>query len=218
MTRNSSPPGGPHAWKPSPDRGLVNPLKIITSWLLRPPWNNLSFRRNDFYSDIFFVRRFRILFFLSSYLYGSDALNSSGGIAMALFCCFRFSFPQRLSCWTVHGTVDDLMFCCLLALCPVCQIFFIRLFALELGLIDRFINRLIDWLIDPSMFDWLVDRPIDRSIDSFIHSLAACWLTGYSGSFLRYHLWVLFYSVPCAHERCDPCEFLLALPGFVELM
>ena len=29
---------------------------------------------------------------------------------------------------------------------------------------------------------------------------------------------VLFDLVPCAHERCDPCEFLLALRSFIELV
>ena len=28
----------------------------------------------------------------------------------------------------------------------------------------------------------------------------------------------LYLSVPCAHERCDPWEFLLVLRGFVELI
>ena len=79
---------------------------------------------------------------------------------------------------------------------------------------DWLIHQLIDWLIDRSVDDWLIDRPFDRSIDWLI----GCWLTGSSGSFIRSRLLVLFYSVPCAHERCDPCEFLLALRGFVELI
>ena len=48
--------------------------------------------------------------------------------------------------------------------------------------------------------------------------MACCWLRGYSGSFLRSHLLVFIFPVPCAHERCDPWEFLLVLRGFVELI
>ena len=121
----------------------------------------------------------------------------------------------------LYGIVDDLISCCWLGWCHVCHftydcllICFVFFFVLAWIEIDWFINRLIDWLIDPSMIGWLIVRPIDRSIDWLI----GCWLTGYSGSFLRSRLLVLFYSVPCAHERCDPCEFLLALRGFVELI
>ena len=61
---------------------------------------------------------------------------------------------------------------------------------------DWFINRLIDWI------DWLINGSIDWLIDW----LFADWLL------------VLFCSEPCAHERCDPCAFLLALRVFVKLI
>ena len=139
---------------------------------------------------------------------------------MGLFCCFRFSLTQRLTCrLTCEWYMVLLMIWCLV--CLICVPFakyflygYIWLFSLQLGMVDSFINRLVDWSIDPSMFDWLVDRPIDW----LIHWLAGCWLRGYSGSFLRSHLLVFIFPVPCAHERCDPWEFLLVLRGFVELI
>ena len=141
-------------------------------------------------------------------------------ISMVLFCCFRFSLTQRLTCrLTCEWYMVLLMIWCLV--CLICVLFaryflygYIRLFALQFGSVDSFVNRLVDWSIDPSMFDWLVDRPIDW----LIHWLAGCWLRGYSGSFLRSHLLVFIFPVHCAHERCDPWEFLLVLRGFVELI
>ena len=140
-----------------------------------------------------------------------------------LWCCFAvfvFLLPRD---WPVYW-LDEWYMVFLMIWCLVCLICvpfaryflygYIRLFALQLGSVDSFINRLVDWSIDPSMFDWLVDRPIDW----LIHWLAGCWLGGYSGSFLRSHLLVFIFPVPCAHERCDPWEFLLVLRGFVELI
>ena len=45
-----------------------------------------------------------------------------------------------------------------------------------------------------------------------------CLPTGDGGSFLRSLLLVLIYAAPCAHERCDPCAFLLVRRSFVELI
>ena len=45
-----------------------------------------------------------------------------------------------------------------------------------------------------------------------------CLPTGDGGSFLRSLLLVLIYAAPCAHERCDPCAFLLDRRSFVELI
>ena len=143
-------------------------------------------------------------------------------ISMVLFCCFRFSFTQRLTCiltcWMVHGIFDDLMLG-LLDLCSVCQVFSIRLYTVICSAI-RIGWQLssIDWLTDRSIRRCLIDWLIDRSIDWLIHWLAGCWLRGYSGSFLRSHLLVFIFPVPCAHGRCDPWEFLLVLRGFVELI
>ena len=141
-----------------------------------------------------------------------------------LWCCFAvfvFLLPRDWPVyWPVEWYMIILMIWCLV--CLICVPFaryflygYVRSFALQLGSVDSFINRLVDWSIDPSMFDWLVDRPIDRWIDWFIDLID--WLVD-SCSFCRSHQLVLFYSVPCAHERCDPCEFLLALRGFVELI
>ena len=140
-----------------------------------------------------------------------------------IWCCFAvfvFLLPRDWPVyWPDEWYMVFLMIWCLV--CLICVPFaryflhgYIRLFALQLGSVDSFINRLVDWSIDPSMFDWLVDRPIDW----LIHWLACCWLRGYSGSFLRSHLLVFIFPVPCAHERCDPWEFLLVLRGFVELI
>ena len=70
---------------------------------------------------------------------------------------------------------------------------------------------------------WIVGsipRCVDSLIDRSIVWSVVCLPSGYGDSFLRALLLVLFYSVPCAHERCDPCGcgFLLALRGFVELI
>ena len=100
-------------------------------------------------------------------------------ISMVLFCCFRFSLTQRLTCrLTCEWYMVLLMIWCLVCLIcvPFAKYFLyghIRLFALHLGSVDSFINRLVDWSIDPSMFDWLVDRPIDRLIHSLIGWLLA---------------------------------------------
>ena len=136
-------------------------------------------------------------------------------IAMSFSWTFLLPLTELL-----NGTVDDMISCCLLDCCLVSQLFSIRLLAdmlcfFRTGLNwDWLIHQSIDWLINRSVDDWLIDWSTDRSIDWLI----GCWLTGYSGSFLRSRLLVLFYSVPCAHERCDPCAFLLALRGFVELI
>jgi len=109
-------------------------------------------------------------------------------------------------------TVDSMMSCCLLDYFPVCQLFSICYFASVLFCFacldltwDWFIDRLIDWLID-----WLIDCSIDRLIDW----LLVDWLF----VLIRSRMLVLFDLVPCAHERCDPCEFLLALRSFIELV
>ena len=118
-------------------------------------------------------------------------------------------------CWRYDVLLLAWLFSCLqmvlyMAVCWY-ALFFAVLAWIEL---DWFINRLIDWRIDPSLTDWLIDRSINRLIDWSL----GCWLSGSSGSILRYRLLVLFYSLPCAHERWDPCQFLLALRGFVELI
>ena len=130
------------------------------------------------------------------------------------------SFYQLPSCCMVLLTIWCLVACLIVFLFAngfvygcllICFVFFALLAWID---IDWFINRLIDWRIDPSLIDWLIDRSINRLIDwSF-----GWWLTGSSASFLRSPLLVLFYSLPCAHVRWDPYQFLLALRGFVELI
>ena len=100
-----------------------------------------------------------------------------------LWCCFAvfvfFFLPQDwLVYWPVEWYMVFLMIWCLI--CLICVTFaryflygYTRLFALQLGSVDSFINRLVDWSIDPSMFDWLVDRPIDRLTHSLIGWLLA---------------------------------------------
>ena len=78
------------------------------------------------------------------------------------------------------------------------------------------LHHSIGWLIDRSVDVWVIGWSTDRSIDSFIDWLVVR-LRGYSGSFLRSHLLVFIFPVPCAHERCDPWEFPLVRRGFVEL-
>ena len=106
---------------------------------------------------------------------------------------------------------------CLVDCCPVFPIIFgttVCWYALFLVFWPdlRLLAPSIDWLIG------LIDILIDWSTDRSIHWLIGCLPTGYGGSFLRSLLLVLFYSAPCARERCDPCAFLLALRGFVELI
>ena len=99
-----------------------------------------------------------------------------------LWCCFAvfvFLLPRDwLVDWPVEWYMVLLMIWCLV--CLICVPFakyflygFIRLFSLQLGLVGSFINRLVDWSTNPSMFDWLVDRPIDRLIHSLIGWLLA---------------------------------------------
>ena len=130
-------------------------------------------------------------------------------LLFSLLVFSRPSFCQLVTCWRsdllllgwLLSCFPNYIRCGCLLICFV----FVLLNSIE---IDWFINRSIGWI------DWLIDRPIDRLIDCSI----GCLPTGYGGSFLRSILLVLFYSVPCAHERCDPCAFLLALRGFVELI
>ena len=99
-----------------------------------------------------------------------------------LWCCFAvfvFLLPRDWPVyWPVEWYMVFLMIWCLV--CLICVPFaryflygYVRLFALQLGSVDSFINRLVDWSIDPSMFDWLVDRPIDRLTHSLIGWLLA---------------------------------------------
>ena len=101
-------------------------------------------------------------------------------ISMVLFCCFRFSFTQRLTCiltcWMVHGIFDDLMLG-LLDLCSVCQVFSIRLYTVICSAIriGWQLHQSIGWLIDRSVDVWLIGWSTDRSIDSFIDWLVVGW-------------------------------------------
>ena len=101
-------------------------------------------------------------------------------ISMVLFCCFRFSFTQRLTCiltwWMVHGIFDDLMLG-LLDLCSVCQVFSIRLYTVICSAIriGWQLHQSIGWLIDWSVDVWLIGWSTDRSIDSFIDWLVVGW-------------------------------------------
>ena len=98
----------------------------------------------------------------------------------------------------LNGTVDDCMSCCLLYCLSVCQSF--------LCVFCRSVFLLL-------VSTWLeVDSLIDRSIDWLIDRLVVGWLVIWLRSF------IYFDFAPCVHERCDPCEFLLALRGFVELI
>ena len=180
-----------------------------TAWLSRPPWNNLSFRRNVFYSDTCFVRRLYFLFFVRKRWV--DSSGSFGDIVMASFWCFRFSFMFTFLLAVIElKTIWSLVVCCLVDRCLVSQILFIRLFADMLQFrfieIDRFINPLSDW----------IDSSIDRPIGQLIDRLVVCWRAMEVHSF-GVLCW-FYFSVPCAHERCDPCAFLLALRGCVELI
>ena len=101
-------------------------------------------------------------------------------ISMVLFSCLRFSLTQgltcRLTCWIVHGIVDDLMLG-LLDLCSVCQVFSIRLYTVICSAIwiGWQLHQSIGWLIDRSVDVWLIGWSTDRSIDSFIDWLVVGW-------------------------------------------
>ena len=131
-------------------------------------------------------------------------------LLFSLLVFSRPSFCQLVTCWRsdllllgwLLSCFPNYIRCGCLLICFV----FVLLNWIE---IDWFINRSIGWI------DWLIDWSTDRSIDWLLDWLFADWLWWFipSVSFV-----VLFYSVPCAHERCDPCAFLLALRGFVELI
>ena len=106
----------------------------------------------------------------------------------------QFVFLPVMSFWMVLLTIVCLVACFIV--CPVANHFYVFFADLCFCCLARLDLRLIHWSID-----WLIDRSI------------GCWLTGYLASFGHF-----FYFAPCVHERCDPCEFLLALRGFVELI
>ena len=93
-----------------------------------------------------------------------------------------------------------LMFCCLFAL--VSKYLFSR--AYFYGVAGSMLFRCL--LIHSLCIDWLIDWSIDR--------LLVDWLFGFMWSRLS----VLLDLVTCTHERCDPCELLLSLRGFVKLI
>ena len=159
--------------------------------------------RNGSHSDIFCFSFADVLFpFMLLLLICTDAMHQIPVvISMVLFCCFRFSLTQRLTCrltcWMVHGIVDDLMLG-LLDLRSVSRVFSIRLYTVICSSIR------IGWQLHQSI-GWLIDRPVD------------VWLIGWSTD-RSISLGGFIFPMPCAHERCDPWEFPLVLRGFVELI
>ena len=121
-------------------------------------------------------------------------------ICFVLFCCLRFSFIQRLTCkltcWMVHGIVDDLMLG-LLALCPICLVFSIRLYTIICSsvTIGWQLHQSIGWLIDRSVDVWLIGWSTDRSIDSFIDWLVVGWEAIVVHSFGLTYWFLLFWCL-----------------------
>ena len=116
--------------------------------------------------------------FLFPYLYRCNALNSSGDIYGVVLLISFFFYPETdLYTDLMNGTWyfwwSDAWFAWFVFRLP--SIFYTVIYGYfpQLGLVDSFINRLVDWSIDPSMFDWLVDRPIDRLTHSLIGWLLA---------------------------------------------
>ena len=119
-------------------------------------------------------------------------------ISMVLFCCFCFSFTQRLTCiltcWMVHGIFDDLMLG-LLDLCSVCQIFSIRFYTVIFSSIriSWQLHQSIGWLIEQSVDVWLIGWSTNRSIGSFIDWLVVGWEAIVFHSFGLAYCFLLFH-------------------------
>ena len=131
------------------------------------------------------------------FLCGNIGLTVNGDVNVVLFCyarCFCCCCCQYCTfewyCWRLYVLWLALLFVRLpiIFMCFLPICVFVACLDLTWG-----------WFIDRSI-DWLIDRSI------------GCWVTGYLASFGH------FLFAPCVHERCDPCEFLLALRGFVELI
>ena len=155
---------------------ILQGTKLLTIWYLAD-W--LTVVRYGFHSDNFRSQMCNFhLWFFPLFV----QMQCSKFKWWYLWCCFAvfvFLLPRD---WPVYCPVEwylvFLMIWCLVCLScvPFTRYFlygYIRLFALQLGSVDSFINRLVDWSIDPSMFDWLVDRPIDRLTHSLICRLLA---------------------------------------------
>jgi len=181
--------------------------------------------RNGFHSDVF---RSQTCYFHLCFFSLLVQLQCSEFEWWYLWCSFAVfvsllprDWPQRLTgrltCWIVHGIVDDLMLG-LLNLCSICQGFSIRLYIVIFSSIKIGwqLHQSIGWLIDQSVDVWLIGWSTDRSIDSFIDWLVAGWEAIVVHAF-GLTSWFTF-PVPCANERCDPWEFALVLRGFVELI
>ena len=67
---------------------------------------------------------------------------------------------------------------------------------------------------------WLIDRLIDRSSDWSINWLSAWLIVGWLHLVLFFgFIWFgTFRTCLASHGHCDPCEFLLALRSFIELV
>ena len=151
---------------------MLQGTQLLTIWYL-VDW--LIIVRNGFHSDIFFVRRCAISIYVSFSLFVQmQCIEFEWWYLWCCFAVFVFLLPRDWPVyWPVEWYMVFLMIWCLV--CLICVPFaryflygYVRLFALQLGSVDSFINRLVDWSIDPSMFDWSVDRPIDRLIHSLI--------------------------------------------------
>ena len=144
---------------------------MISCWLVDYCPQRFSFR---------YIFRSPMCYFCFFFFICTDAMHwIRDVISIVSFCCFRFSLPRE---WPAYCRVEwylviVMIWCLVCLICvPFARYFlygYIRLFALQFGSVDSFINRLVDWSINPSMFDWLVDRPIDRLIHSLIGWLLA---------------------------------------------
>ena len=177
--------------------------------LVRPPWNNLSFRRNYVFPLVSFVHvLFLIVLLQLGLFYGvveCCVASLFGFIWCFVVCtlqfnvCFRCAFDDMF--FFVSFSLACFLVCLLFCVCLFAYLIVCLLVCLLVGLFVCCFR--LAWVIDWLLVGWLVG-----------------WLAGWFHFVLFFgFIWFgVLRTCLVSHERCDPCELLLALCGFIELV